>query len=105
MKHTLSVIVRADIGEDEIRIAVEGCVTDQSQNALHSVLRRARELDPESPVILDLRATQHCEPSAIALLQMTVDEIDPYHRTTHILAPDPLPHCAVPVGADIGSDY
>lgn len=104
MKHTLSVIVRADVGEDEIRIDVEGCVTDQSQSALHPVLRRARELDPEAPVVLDLRATQHCEAPAIAMLRRVVDEVDPYHRTMRILVPDPLPLCPTPVGAEIGSD-
>lgn len=102
MRHTLSVIVRADVGEDEIRLAVEGCVTDQSQTALHSIIRRARQLDPEAPVVLDLQQTQHCEASAVDLLRMTIDDLDPFHRTVQILLPDPLPECPLLVGADAG---
>lgn len=102
MNHTLSVIVRADVGADEIRIAVEGCVTDQSQSALHSILRRARQLDPEAPVVLDLQQTQHCETSAVDLLRTTIDDIDPFHRRVWILPPDPMPVCPLMAGADAG---
>lgn len=93
MAHTLSVIVQADVGEDEIRIAVEGCVTDRSESSLHPILRRAQALDPEAPVVLDLQKTQHCEHSAVALLQKTIDDIDPHHRTIRVLEPDPSPSC------------
>lgn len=102
MGHTLSVIVRADVDQNEIRIAVEGCVTDQSQTALHAILRRARQLDPRAPVVLDLQNTRHCDASAVALLRTTIDDIDPFHRQVRILSPDPMPACPMLVGADAG---
>lgn len=104
MRHTLSVIVRADVGEDEIRIAVEGCVTDQSESSLHPILRRAQALDPEAPVILDLTQTQHCEHSAVALLQEAIDDIDPYHRTVTVRETHPSPSCPMLASAESRSD-
>ncbi|MDN5653973.1 MAG: hypothetical protein L0G46_02630 [Kocuria sp.] len=104
MRHTLSVIVRADVGEDEICIAVEGCVTDQSQTALDSILRRARQLDPDAPVVLDLQRTQHCEASAVDPLQTTIDDIDPFHRTMQILPPRSDARLFAPGRGDAGRD-
>ncbi|APX32350.1 hypothetical protein BH708_06020 [Brachybacterium sp. P6-10-X1] len=104
MRHTLSVIVHADVGEDEIRIAVEGCVTDRSESSLHPILRRAKALDPEAPMVLDLQRTQHCEHSAVAQLQQFIDDIDPYHRTVTILEPNPSPSCPMLVSAETRSD-
>jgi hypothetical protein len=96
MKHSLSVIIRADVAADEIRIIVRGCVTEQSETALHPILRRALALDPEAPVIVDLRETSHCEATAVALLEeaiLALDAVDPHQRPVQVLAPDPPPLC------------
>lgn len=100
MRHALSVIVRADVGEGKVHLVVEGCVTDQSQTSLHAIIRRARQLDPQAPVVLDLQGTRHCEASAVDLLRRTIDDLDPFPRRVWILLSDPLPEGPFLAAAD-----
>jgi anti-anti-sigma regulatory factor len=100
MRHILPAIIRADVGEDEIPIAIEGCVTDQRQHSLHAITRRTRQLDMEAPVVLDLQQTQHCVASTVDLLRRTVDDLDPRHRGMQNLPSDPLPICPLLGRAD-----
>lgn len=93
MKHTFSVIVRADVGEDEIRLVIHGCLTEVNASSLHAILRRALSLDPEAPVVVDLMATQHCEPAAVAQLERAVETSGPHRSAVRFLAPSPPPLC------------
>ncbi|MEX5270410.1 hypothetical protein [Kocuria sabuli] len=93
MDHKLSVLVQVDLDGRYVRLLVTGCLTEDSQHALHPLIRRARTLIPPVTVSVDLTAAEHVEAVAVEQLRRAADH-DPSLEGTgpvELLLPAGLP--------------
>lgn len=96
MPHKISLLIRADIDLDAIELIATGCLTEQTAPVLLEQIARARMLDPESPIRVDLTGARHIDPSAAARVRARTSAPDPLgHRRTplRLELPDELPVC------------
>lgn len=105
MYHKLSTTVNAETGCDEIRVQVAGCLTQDTQLALHPVLRRTRHASPARPLVVDLTDAQHLEAPGVELLYAWAQAMKADMGTVRLLLPETLPVCPLEQeGATIVTD-
>lgn len=64
----ISVVAEIDICGKHVRLIVTGRLTEETQQALHPLIRRARALSPVTRVVVDLTGAEHIEASAVQSL-------------------------------------
>ncbi|APX31763.1 hypothetical protein BH708_02425 [Brachybacterium sp. P6-10-X1] len=96
MPHSFSVTVRATIDRGAIELVVTGCLTEDTQQELFPLIRRARMLGPVTPVTVDLTTADHIDSTALVHLRASIDHDDPDRERDRIqfLLPGILPACA-----------
>ncbi|MFC7375778.1 hypothetical protein ACFQS2_01155 [Brachybacterium sp. GCM10030267] len=87
MTHRISVTVRADVDAREIRLLVTGCLTEDTQQTLLPLARRACALGPLQ-VTIDLTEARHIETTGVAQLRSVLEPV------RFLLPPEPLPDCS-----------
>ncbi|WP_422114970.1 hypothetical protein [Brachybacterium sp. UNK5269] len=97
MNHHLSVTVRVDLDLSTVRLAVTGCLTEDSYPSLLALTLRARSLTPSGQITVDLTGSSHVEATGLNLLRAAVDhdEDDSNGRPVLFVVPEPLPFCAI----------
>ncbi|MFC7375080.1 hypothetical protein ACFQS2_10970 [Brachybacterium sp. GCM10030267] len=95
MTHNISVIVRAEIDSRAMRLVTTGCLTEESQQALFSLILKARDMHPAGQVTVDLTETLHIDTTGLNLLRAAVDHDEHVNPGEPILflIPDSLPPC------------
>lgn len=99
MNHKLSVTVRVTVDSNAVQLAATGCLTEDSQQALLSLIRQARAVDHRVQVTVDLTGTHHVEPSGLNRLRSAVDHDEHEHdpgQPVLFVVPEPLPVCPSP---------
>ena len=96
MTHKISIVVRADVDCGSVGLFISGCLTVLTVPILSRHIRRARELDPAVPVLVDLTGCRHIDARAVESLR-AVAEMQPAGRSSEPLVrlevPERLPHC------------
>lgn len=97
--HKLSVVVRVEVDGNAVQLVATGCLTEDSQQALLSLIRQARAVNYRVQVTVDLTGTHHVEPAGLNRLRSAVDhdehEEDPGQPVLFVV-PEPLPVCPSP---------
>lgn len=97
MKHTISLLIRADLDLEAIELIATGCLTEQTLPVLLEHVARARMLDPASPIRVDLTEARHLEAAIVAQLEERMAAPDPFsdgYLPVSLDLPAPLPRCA-----------
>ncbi|GAB3531861.1 hypothetical protein GCM10027403_03010 [Arthrobacter tecti] len=102
MNHKLKVLVRLDLSDTSAVMAVTGCLTIDSVQALLPIVRRTRSLAGGVSVRIDLQDAMHIDPEAIEVLQSHIQAHtttqDPHAVSMH--CPDEFPVCPRLVQSD-----
>lgn len=91
MQRKISVLVEVDLDGRYVRVDVAGALTRANQQALHSVLRRARTALPAARVGVDLTCVHELEPATVDLLRGTVEHDAELGEAVEILVPEVEP--------------
>ena len=102
MDHKLSVLVQVDLDGRYVRLLVTGCLTEDSQHALHPLIRRARTLIPPVTVSVDLTAAEHVEAAAVEQLRRATDHDPALTGTSPVEVGVEVGEHVVVHGAEIG---
>ncbi|MFC0674351.1 hypothetical protein [Brachybacterium hainanense] len=104
MPHTLSIVVRADIALDTITLEVSGCLTRDTAWPLEQQIRRARAVDPEAPVEVDLTNLSHADADALEYVRALAEALtDPaYVQRAHVtlVGGSVIDRCSLTTGVD-----
>lgn len=91
MQRKISVLLEVDPDGRCVRLSVTGALTRANQQALHSVLRRARTSLPAARVSVDLTCVHELEPATVDLLRGAVEQDAGLSGSVEILEPGAEP--------------
>ncbi|MHA7278018.1 hypothetical protein ACX80O_16120 [Arthrobacter sp. Hz1] len=96
MEHKLQVFVRLDMNMDRtgVVLQVNGCLTDNSYEALFPLIHCARSLAGGLAVVVDLYETKHIDVDALHFLNVfAANENAADSRRISVKAPRVIPRC------------
>ena len=97
--HNPSVDVRVEVVGNPVQLVATGCLTEDSQLALLSLIRQACTVDQRVQATVDLTGARHVEPSRLNRLRAAVDHDENKEDSGQpvlFVVPEPIPVCPSP---------
>lgn len=91
MTPKISVLVQVDVGDGTVALGVTGQLTEGNQQALVSLVRRARSAFPGAAVTVDLVRVESMSATALDLLMWSLEMLDAATAPVTLGIPSPDP--------------